>query len=86
MKISNDIPNLSFRLFSFCHPRLDRGSRVFLFCPFIRVVQPGTKKLLDSRLKMSGMTDWREASHSHVVACREQACMRDSRRDTIICV
>ena len=48
MKIPNDIPNLSFRFFSFCHPRLDRGSRVFLFCPFIRVVQPGTKKLLDS--------------------------------------
>jgi len=66
MKILNDIPNLSFRFFPFCHPRPDRGSRVFLFCPSIRVVQPGTEKLLDSRLKMSGMTDWREVSNFRI--------------------
>ena len=33
---------------------------------------------LDSRLKMSGMTDWCEMFHFHLLGCRQQACMRNS--------
>ena len=43
------VPPLSF-------PQVSSGNPVLFFCPFLRVV-PDWEKTLDSRLKMSGMTE-----------------------------